>query len=136
MMTTETTPEAAFANWEAGTISAREAATAIAQELIAEIEPQEHALQTRKKALREALGTVLIHVGEPLTVENRVARWVEPTFGETVSVKRLRRLCHDLHNEDHPALTAVAARIEACITLSERRGYPLIEPPPKERRGA
>lgn len=73
-METEILSETAthYARWEAGELSARDAATAIAQELIAEIEPAEHALEQCKKARREELGTLLIRVGEPLEVLGRV----------------------------------------------------------------
>lgn len=42
-----------YARWEAGELSARDAAAAVAQELISEIEPAEQALEQRKKARRE-----------------------------------------------------------------------------------
>lgn len=137
-MTTEMLPETTspFARWEAGELSARDAAMAIAQELIAEIEPQEQALEERKKARREELGTLLIRVSEPLEVLGRVARWVEPTTSETASVKKLRALAAELREQGSPALDGIAARIEACITVGDRRGYPLIEAPPKQRPGA
>jgi len=109
---------------------------AIAQELIREIDPQEQALEARKKARREELGTLLIRVGEPLEVLGRVTRWVEPTTAETANVKRLRALIAELRGQESPAIDGIAARIEACITVGERRGYPLIEPPPRPpRRG-
>ena len=129
-------PESAspYARWEAGELSARDAATAIAEELIAEIEPAEQALERRKKARREELGTLLIRVGEPLEVLGRVARWVEPTTAETANVKKLRALISELRDQSSPALDGIAGRIEACITAGDRRGYPLIEPPPRARR--
>lgn len=135
---TETLPEATspFARWEAGELSTRDAATAIAQELIEEIEPQEQALEERKKVRREELGTLLIRVGEPLEVLGRVTRWVEPTTSETASVKKLRALIDELRDQGAPALNGIAARIEACITTGDRRGYPLIEALPKQRPGA
>jgi len=123
-----------YARWEFGELSAREAATTIAQELITEIEPQEHALEARKQTRRNELGTLLIRVGAPLDVLGRVTRWVEPTTGESASVKKLRALCDELRDQGAPALAGIAARIEACITASERRGYPLIEPPQRPRR--
>lgn len=137
-METEIVPETAspFARWEAGELNARDAAAAIAQELITEIEPAEQALEERKKARREELGTLLIRVGEPLEVLGRVTRWVEPTTAETANVKKLRALIDELYEQGVPALDGVAARIEACITISDRRGYPLIEPPPRPRRTA
>lgn len=137
-MTTETLPEATspFARWEAGALSARDAAMAIAQELIVEIEPQEQALEERKKARREELGTLLIRVGEPLEVLGRVTRWVESTTSETASGKKLRALAAELRDQGSPALDGIAARIEACITTGDRRGYPLIEALPKQRPGA
>lgn len=125
-----------YARWEAGELSARDAAMAIAQELIREIDPQEQALEARKKARREELGTLLIRVGEPLEVLGRVTRWVEPTTAETANVKRLRALIAELRDQGSPALEGIATRIETCITVGERRGYPLIEPPPRPpRRG-
>jgi hypothetical protein len=135
---TETLPENAspYARWEAGELSARDAAAAIAQELIIEIEPAEQALEQRKKARREELGTLLIRVGAPLEVLGRVTRWVEPTTAETANVKKLRALIDELRDQGSPALDGIAARIEACISAGERRGYPLIEPPPRPRRGA
>ena len=135
-METDTPPEVAspYASWEAGELSARDAAMAIAQELIAEIEPAEQALEARKKARREELGTLLIRVGEPLEVLGRVTRWVEPTTAETANVKKLRALITELRDQGSPALDGIATRIEACITAGERRGYPLIEPPPRSRR--
>lgn len=123
-----------YQRWEAGELNARDAATVIAQELITEIEPQERALEERKKARREELGTLLIRVGEPLEVLGRVTRWVEPTTGETANVKKLRALIDELYEQGTPALDGIAARIEACITVGDRRGYPLIEPPPRPRR--
>jgi hypothetical protein len=136
-METATLPAAAspFARWEAGEVSARDAAAAIAQELITEIEPAEQALEERKKARREELGTLLIRVGEPLEVLGRVTRWVEPTTAETANVKKLRTLIAELRDQGAPALNGIAARIEACITVGDRRGYPLIEPPPRTKRG-
>jgi len=136
LMEPDTLPEAAtpYARWEVGELSAREAATTIAQELITEIEPQEHALEARKQARRNELGTLLIRVGAPLEVLGRVTRWVEPTTGESASVKKLRALCDELRDQGAPALAGIASRIEACITASERRGYPLIEPPQRPRR--
>lgn len=131
-------PESAspYARWEAGELSSRDAATAIAEELIAEIEPAEQALERRKKARREELGTLLIRVGEPLEVLGRVTRWVEPTTAETANIKKLRALIAELRDQGSPALDGIASRIEACITAGERRGYPLIEPPPRPRRPA
>ena len=126
-----TTP---YTRWETGELSARDAATAIAQELIAEIEPAEQVLEARKKARREELGTLLIRVGVPLEVIGRVTRWVEPTTTESANVKQLRVLIAELRDQGAPALDGIAARIEACMTSSERRGYPLIEPPPRQRR--
>jgi hypothetical protein len=123
-----------FARWEAGELSARDAATAIAEELITKIEPAEQALEEWKKARREELGTLLIRVGEPLTILGRVTRWVEPTTAETANVKKLRALIAELRDQGAPALDGIAARIEACITSGERRGYPLIEPLPKPKR--
>jgi hypothetical protein len=117
-----------YQRWEAGDLSARDAAAAIAQELINEIEPAEQALEERKKARREELGTLLIRVGEPLTILGRVTRWVEPTTAETANVKKLRALIAELRDQGAPALNGIAARIEACITIGDRRGYPLIEP--------
>jgi hypothetical protein len=136
-METETLPATAppFARWEAGELNARDAATAIAQELITEIEPAEQALEERKKARREELGTLLIRVGEPLEVLGRVTRWVEPTTAETANVKKLRLLIAELRDQGSPALDGIAARIEGCITVGDRRGYPLIEPPPRTKRG-
>jgi hypothetical protein len=123
-----------YARWEAGELSAQAAATAIAEELITEIEPAEQALERRKKARREELGTLLIRVGEPLEVLGRVTRWVEPTTAESANVKKLRALISELRDQGSPALDGIAGRIEACITAGERRGYPLIEPPPRPRR--
>ena len=53
-MKIEIFPEAAspYARWEAGELSGRDAAAAIAQELITEIELAEHALEARKKHRR------------------------------------------------------------------------------------
>jgi len=137
-MEPDTLPEAAtpYARWEVGELSAREAATTIAQELITEIEPAEHALKARKQARRNELGTLLIRVGAPLEVLGRVARWVEPTTAETANVKKLRALIVELRDQGAPALSGIAARIETCITPGERRGYPLIESPPRPRRDA
>jgi hypothetical protein len=136
-METESTAaitETSFARWEAGELSARAAATAIAEELITKVEPAEKALEARKKVLREQLGTLLIRVGEPLEVLGRPMRWVEPTTSETASVKKLRVLIAELCNQGSPALDGIAARIEACITTGDRSGYPLIEQPPRSHR--
>lgn len=65
----------------------------------------------------------------------RVTRWVEPTTAETASVKKLRTLIEELRDQGSAALDGIASRIEGCITAGERRGYPLIEPPPRPRRG-
>lgn len=137
-MEIEIFPEAAlpFARWETGELSAGDAAAAIAQELITEIEPAEHALEERKKARREELGTLLIRVGEPLEVLGRVTRWVDPTTAETANVKKLRALIDELRDQGSPALDGIATRIESCITVGDRRGYPLIDPPPRPRKGA
>ena len=74
---TDTPPETTtpYTRWESGELSARDAAAAVTQELIAEIEPVEQALEARKKARREELGTLLIRVGEPLEALGRVTRW-------------------------------------------------------------
>ena len=135
---TATLPETAtpYSLWEAGELSARDAALAITQELIAEIEPAEQALEARKKARRDELSTLLIRVGEPLEVLGRVTRWVEPTSAESANVKKLRALIAELRDQGSPAFDGIATRIEACITASDRRGYPLIEPPPRPKRGA
>lgn len=137
-METEIVPDTAspYARWEVGELSARDAAAVIAQELITEIEPAEQALEERKKARREELGTLLIRLGGPLEVLGRVTRWVEPTTAESASVKKLRALIHELYEQGVPAIDGIAARIEACITLGDRRGYPLIEPPMRPKRGA
>lgn len=137
-METETLPETAspYQRWEASELSARDAAAAIAQELMSEIEPAEQALEERKKARREELGTLLIRLGEPLEVLGRVTRWVEPTTSETANAKKLRALIAELREQGAPELDGIAARIEACITIGDRRGYPLIEPPPRPKRGA
>lgn len=132
-LSTRTTP---FARWQAGELSATAAAAAIVEELLIEIEPEEQALEVRKKARREELGILLLRVGEPLEVLGRVARWVEPTTGASASVTKLRALITELRDQGSPALDGIAARIEACITSSERRGYPLIEPLPRPRRAA
>jgi polyhydroxyalkanoate synthesis regulator phasin len=124
-----------FTRWEAGELTAREAATVIAEEIIAEIEPAEKELEERKRARRDELGTLLIRLGEPLEVLGRVTRWVEPATGETASVKKLRELIADLRDQGSPALDGIAARIEACLTVGERRGYPLIEPPARAKKG-
>lgn len=91
-MKIETRPETttAFARWEAGELSAAAAATAIVQELISEIEPEEQALEVRKKARRAQVGTLLIRVGESLEVLGRITRWVEPITTEAANVKKLR----------------------------------------------
>lgn len=129
-----TTPSATpFAQWEAGELSARDAATQIARELINDLEPQEKALEERKKALRDELGTLLIRIGEPLEVLGRTTRWVEPSTSESASVKKLRVLIEELRDQGSPALDGIAGRIEACITTSDKRGYPLIEAPPRAR---
>lgn len=135
---TDTLPEgaSAYTRWEAGELSARDAAAAIAQELISEIEPAGQILEARKKARREELGTLLIRVGEPLEVLGRITRWVEPTAAESANVKRLRALIAELRDQGSPALDGIAARIEGCITAGERRGYPLIEPPLRSKREA
>lgn len=137
-METEILPETTspYQRWEAGELSARDAAATIAQELITEIEPAEQALEERKKARREELGTLLIRLGEPLEVLGRVTRWVEPTTAEAANVKKLRALIAELRDQGSPALDGIAARIEGCITIGDRRGYPLIEPPPRRRGGA
>ncbi len=134
----DTLPEtgSAYAQWEAGALSAQAAATAIAEELITQIAPAEQALEARKKARREELGTLLIRVGTPLEVLGRVARWVEATTAETANVKQLRALIVELRDQGAPALSGIAARIATCITPGERRGYPLIESPPRPRRDA
>jgi hypothetical protein len=131
---TENAAVTAFARWEAGELSAQVAAIAIAEELIREIEPQEQALEKRKKARREELGTLLIRVGEPLEVLGRMTRWVEPTTAESANAKKLRALISELRDQGNPALDGIAGRIEACITAGERRGYCLIEPPPRPRQ--
>ena len=133
---TATRPETAspYARWEAGELSARDAVIATAQALITEIEPQEQALEARKKARRVELGTLLIRVGAPLEVLGRVTRWVEPTTSESANGKKLWALIIELRDQGSPALDGIASRIEACLTQSERRGYPLIEPPPRPRR--
>ena len=133
---TATRPETAspYAHWEAGELSARDAVIATAQALITEIEPQEQALEARKKARRVELGTLLIRVGAPLEVLGRVTRWVEPTTSESANGKKLWALIIELRDQGSPALDGIASRIEACLTQSERRGYPLIEPPPRPRR--
>jgi hypothetical protein len=91
METTTVLTATPFAQWEAGEISARDAATLIARELIEDLEPQEKALEERKKARREELGTLLIRVGEPLGVLGRTARWVEPSTSESASVRSCAR---------------------------------------------
>ena len=96
--------------------------------------PEEQALERRKKARREELGSLLIRVGEPLEVLGRVTRWVEPTTAESANVKKLRALIAELRDQGSPALDGISSRIEACITAGERRGYPLIEPSPRPRR--
>jgi len=63
-----------------------------------------------------------------------MARWVEPTTSESASVKKLRALCDELREQGAPALDGIAARIQGCITSSDRRGYPLIEPPQRPQR--
>lgn len=133
MIASDITP---FAQWEAGTISAREAAIQIVRELIEELEPQEQALEERKRARRAELGTLLIRVGEPLEAAGRIARWIEPTTSESAGVKKLRALIDELRDQGVPALAGIASRIEACITRNDRRGYPLIELPPRGRRAA
>ena len=125
-----------YERWTAGEISARSAATAIARELIEQIEPAEQELKKRKDTRREELGTLLIRVGEPLEVLGRITRWVEPTTSESASVKQLRALITDLRDQGSPALDGIATRIEACITSSERKGYPLIDSLPKKMRRA
>lgn len=134
----ETLPEMStpFARWQAGELSAGAAATAIVQELISEIEPQEQALDARKQPLRAELGTLLLRYGAPLEVLGRMARWVEPSTAETANLKKLRMLIAELRDQGTPALNEIASRIEACMTQSERRGYPLIEAPPRSRRAA
>jgi hypothetical protein len=125
---TPTTGATPYGRWEAGELSAQAAATAIAEELITEIEPAEQALEARKKARREELGTLLIRVGAPLKVLGRVTRWVEPTTAESANVKKLRALISELRDQGSPALDGIASRIEACITVGDRRSYPLTEP--------
>ena len=124
----------AYTQWEAGELGAEAAATAIAHELIAKIEPAAKALEQRRETRRSELGTLLIRVGRPLEVLGRVARWVGPTMSESASVKKLRALCDELREQGAPALDGIAARIQGCITSSERRGYPLIEPPQRPQR--
>ncbi len=72
---------------------------------------------------------------EATDVLGRVTRWVEPTTAEMANVKKLRALINELYEQGTPVIDGIAARIEACIALSDRRGYPLIEPPPHQRRG-
>ncbi len=114
----------AYARWQASELGAEAAALQIAHELIARIEPAAKALEQRREARRSELGTLLIRVGRPLEVLGRMARWVEPTTSESASVKKLRALCDELREQGAPALNGIAARIEACITASSRRGYP------------
>jgi hypothetical protein len=119
--------------WAAGQLSDRAAAEAIARELIEVIEPQEKQLQLYKATRRDELGTLLIRIGEPLPVNNRIARWVEPSAIESVSVKQLRALIADLRDQGSSELDGLAMRIEACITTSARRGYLLIEAAGRQR---
>ena len=137
METIEIIPDTAltpFAAWQEGLLSPREAATAIADELITVIDPQERAIAQVKAARRGELGTLLIRIGAPLEVSGRVARWVEPTEAESVSVKQLKALIADLHAQGVPELDTLARRIAACITRSVRAGYPLIEAAPRGGR--
>lgn len=133
MDTTTVSTATPFAQWVTGELSARDAATLIVRELIEKLEPQEKALEERKKALRDELGTLLIRIGEPLEVLGRTTRWVEPSTSDSASVKKLRALIKELRDQDSPALDGIAGRIEACITTSDKRGYPLIEAPPIAR---
>lgn len=119
----------AFVRWQAGELTASAAATAIVQELLTEIQPQEQALEARKQARRTELGTLLLRFGAPLEVLGRVVRWVEPSTAETANVKKLRKLIAELRDQRVPALDDIASHLQACITQSARRGYPLIEPP-------
>jgi hypothetical protein len=118
-----------FIAWAAGELSDRAAAEALARELIEVIEPQERALKQYKDARRDELGTLLIRLGEPVAVNDRVARWVEPTTTESANMKQLRALIANLRQHESPALTGIADRIEACFSTSTRKGYPLIEAP-------
>ena len=123
-----------FAAWQEGLLSAEAAAAAVAHELITVIDPQERAIAQQKVARRAELGTLLIRIGAPLEVSGRVARWVDPTEAESVSVKQLKALIADLHAQGVPDLDALARRIAACITRSVRAGYPLIEAAPRGGR--
>jgi hypothetical protein len=120
-----------FIAWAAGDLSDRAAAEALARELIEVIEPQERALKQYKDARRDELGTLLLRLGEPVPVNDRIARWVEPTTTESANVKQLRVRIADLRQQDSRALDAIADRIEACFSTSIRKGYPLIEAPIK-----
>ncbi len=116
-----------FAAWQAGLLSTTEAASAIAQELITVIDPQERAIIQHKVARRGELGTLLLHLGAPLEIGDRVARWVAPVETESVSLRQLKALIADLHAQDVPELDTLARRIAGCITRGVRAGYPLIE---------
>jgi hypothetical protein len=129
MTSTTTAARPIFIAWAAGELSDRVAAEALARELIEVIEPQERALKQYKDARRDELGTLLIRLGEPVPVNDRVVRWVEPTTTESANVKQLRVLMADLRAQEAPALKAIADRIEACLSTSTRKGYPLIEAP-------
>jgi hypothetical protein len=118
-----------FIAWAAGELSDRAAAEALARELIEIIEPQERALKQYKDACRDELGTLLIRLGEPVPVNDRIARWVEPTTTESANVKQLRALIADLRQQGSPAHHDIATRIEVCLNTSARKGYPLLEAP-------
>jgi hypothetical protein len=118
-----------FIAWAAGELSDRAAAEALARELIEIIEPQERSLKQYKDARRDELGTLLIRLGEPVSVNERVARWVEPTTTESANVKQLRALIATLRAQGVSALAGTADQIEACLSSSTRKGYPLIEAP-------
>jgi hypothetical protein len=119
----------------AGDLSNRAAAEALARELIEVIEPQERVLKQYKDARRDELGTLLIRLGEPVSVNDRIARWVEPTTTESANVKHLRALIAELRQPESPVLDSIADRIEACFSTSTRKGYPLIEAPTRRNPG-
>jgi hypothetical protein len=123
-----------FAAWQAGLLSTTEAASAVARELITVIDPQERAIIQRKVARRAELGTLLLSLGAPLEVGDRVARWVTPMETESVSLRQLKALIADLHAQAVPELDALARRIAGCISRGTRAGYPLIEAAPQKNR--
>jgi hypothetical protein len=88
----------AFACWEAGTLSAREALRALVAEEYLAADAAFKAAEQRKKLIRSQLEQLVQAIGEPVTCAGLEFAWREGTLGASYPAQRVEWAVRTLHD--------------------------------------